>query len=163
MELEPRLLRYFLAVAGELNFGRAAKRVHIEQPALSVAIKGLEEDLGVRLLERDKRHVALTEAGKVFAKEARAIIAQSQRAIALVRGVAYKSSSIFQVGYCPFIDLELFIPIRSEFHLLEADQRVEFRSVLTKDQILPLLEGKLDAGLLILPMMEPELQFEVLI
>src|SRR5437867_4116719 len=134
MDLEPRLLRYFLAVAGELNFGRAAKRVHNEQPALSVAIKRLEEDLGVKLLERDKRHVALTEAGTAFSKEARAIIAQSQRAVAVVRGVAHKSSSVFRVGYCPFIDLEFFVPIRSQFPQMEPDQRVEFRSILTKDQ-----------------------------
>jgi DNA-binding transcriptional LysR family regulator len=69
--LETRELEYFLAVAGELHFGRAAARLMIAQPALSKAIRKLEQRLGVRLLERSSRHVRLTAAGEVLLDEGR--------------------------------------------------------------------------------------------
>jgi DNA-binding transcriptional LysR family regulator len=83
--MELRHLRYFVAVADELNFRRAAERLHVTRPALSKQIKDLEEQAGVRLLERDTVSVSLTDAGSVFLAEARAILSDVERAIVLAR------------------------------------------------------------------------------
>ncbi len=78
--MELRHLKYFIAVAEELSFSRASERVRVAQPALSAQIRTLEEELGVQLLERHSRGVALTQVGKIFLAEARETIKQAERA-----------------------------------------------------------------------------------
>jgi DNA-binding transcriptional LysR family regulator len=79
VDLDLRLVRYFIAVADELHFGRAAAKLHISQPALSKQIRRLEDDLGFRLLSRDSRHVGLTAEGLRFLRDARMLIARATR------------------------------------------------------------------------------------
>ncbi len=94
--VELRQLRYFAMVARELNFTRAAGRLRVAQPALSRQIKQLEDELGLRLLERDKRSVRLTPAGASFLLEARALVEQADKALMNAREGASRK---FNVGY----------------------------------------------------------------
>jgi DNA-binding transcriptional LysR family regulator len=95
--MELRQLRYFVTLAEELHFGRAAAREHIVQSGLSQQVQRLERELGVRLLERSTHHVALTVAGSVFLVEARQILAQVERAAEVARS-AVESSPRLRVG-----------------------------------------------------------------
>src|ERR1700744_2716561 len=87
--MEIRHLRYFLTVAEELHFSRAAERLHIAQPGLTQQIQSLERQLGVRLLERTSRRVELTPAGKTLYKEGRRALALFEQAEALTRRVGH--------------------------------------------------------------------------
>src|ERR1700759_543069 len=83
--MELRQLRYFVVLAEELHFGRAAAREHIVQSALSQQVQRLERELGVRLLERSTHHVALTAAGAAFLAEAQQVLAHADRAADVAR------------------------------------------------------------------------------
>jgi DNA-binding transcriptional LysR family regulator len=92
--VELRQLRYFVTLAEELHFGRAAEREHIVQSGLSQQVQRLERELGVRLLERDTHHVSLTAAGVVFLVEARQILAHAGRAAAVARRAAAAAATL---------------------------------------------------------------------
>src|SRR5437868_3295295 len=96
--MDLRQLRYFVAVAEALHFGRAAKRLHISQPPLSLAIRQLEEDIGATLLTRDKR-IALTAAGKIFLTQARKLLEQASAAAESARLAQQGITGSVSIGY----------------------------------------------------------------
>jgi DNA-binding transcriptional LysR family regulator len=97
--MELRHLRYFIAVAEELHFTRAAERLHIGQPPLSHAIQVLEADVGARLLDRSKRWVRLTEAGKLFLADARRILALAEQAAETARRAERGEAGELRIGF----------------------------------------------------------------
>src|SRR5258708_34777808 len=107
MDLDQDLLRKFLAVAEDLNFSRAADRLHISRPAVSQAIRKLEEDLGSQLFERDHRGVSLTSFGRTFVDVAHTLVGQHNEAVAAARRAAQSEGRLLRVGYSPFADLAL--------------------------------------------------------
>jgi DNA-binding transcriptional LysR family regulator len=102
--IDLRQLRYFLAVSEELNFGRAALRLHISQPPLSRQIRQLEDQLGVELFLRGKSGVALTEAGAAFLPEVRRMLVQAEKAVAVARAARGAEGGKFVVGYTTVFD-----------------------------------------------------------
>jgi DNA-binding transcriptional LysR family regulator len=96
--IELHHLRHFVAVGDDLHFGKAAIRLNMAQPALSQSIKRLEASLGIRLLERNNRHVALTAAGRVFLDEARKALDQTKFAIRAARQVAAGETGELRIG-----------------------------------------------------------------
>jgi DNA-binding transcriptional LysR family regulator len=97
--VELRHLRYFITVAEELNFSRAAQRLHMAQPPLSVAIRRLEQEIGASLFERTSREVKLTEAGEALLDGARRTLAEAEAAVAAAQRVAAGELGILRVGY----------------------------------------------------------------
>src|SRR5882762_1055377 len=105
--VELRHLRYFVAVAEMENVSRAALRLHVSQPALSRQIRDLEDELGFCLLERTAKSVRLTDAGRAFLENARALLQSADEAVTKARVVANAEPSELHVGYSPTPTAEL--------------------------------------------------------
>ncbi len=127
--LELRPLSYFVAVAEELHFGRAAARLHIAQPSLSVQIRKLEHSLGTALFIRDSRHVALTPAGVRLLEGSRQLLSDAERIASLTRQVGRSARSNLVIGFQANAAAELTPPdILSAFRSMHPDVEVEMQS-----------------------------------
>ena len=155
--MELRHLRYFVAVAEELNFRRAAGRLHLAQPALSTQIKNLEEKLGVRLFERTTRSVMLTQTGQVFLGEARAILAAAAQAEQLVRKAEHGLVGTLRVGVITPATGPLLAKVLRHFHQKYPGVQLSLSALTSAEQLRRLRAGELDAGLLRPPVTSPEL------
>jgi len=147
-----RQLRYFMAVAEHRHFGRAAATLHISQPPLSRAIRGLEETLGVTLLARSKRRVELTPEGVHFYDEARRLAESLERAVAEVRRMAGGESGRLRVGFVSLADYGGVLPaLLKAYKAAHPGVALALREMLSPEQAAALAAGELDFGLLLPP------------
>jgi DNA-binding transcriptional LysR family regulator len=147
--MELRHLRYFVTVAEELNFSRAAARLRVAQPAISRQIRDLEETLGMKLFERTARSVRLTEAGRVFVVEAQAVLRRADEAVAAVRATGKQGK--LRLGYAPSLTVEILPPALRRFQEANPGSRVVLRDLSTQEMLAGLCEDKLDVALLARP------------
>ena len=146
-----RQLRYFVALAEQLHFRKAAEAIYVTQPTLSAGIKELESTLGITLFERDKTKVRLTTAGDAVLARARSLVAQAQDLVEIAHGLADPLAGTFRLGAIPTIApflLPTILPVlRTTFPKLE----LYLREDLTERLVQALEVGELDAVLLALP------------
>lgn len=159
--MELRHLRYFVAVAEELHFGRAAARLAIVQPSLSQQIQHLERELGFPLLRRTKRSVELTDAGKVFLVEAQRILAQVQEAKRAAQRAYRGEVGRLAVGYISSSTYDLLPMMLRAYRERFPDVEVVLRELTTQEQVRALEEDTIQIGLLRLPISSPLVRVEV--
>lgn len=144
--MDLRQLAHFVVVAEELHFGRAAQRLHLSQPALSVQIRKLEMSLGTPLLIRDSRNVALTPAGDVLLLEGRALLARADRVANETRNRHTAKPGILRVGFQANAAAELTPQILSAFKALHPNVRVDMESFDLTDPYVGLADGRTDVS-----------------
>jgi DNA-binding transcriptional LysR family regulator len=149
--MELRHLRYFVAVAEEENVTRAAARLHVSQPPLTRQIHDLEEELGVALFERNGKSIRLTEAGRVFLKQARASLLRVEEAVAAVRAAAREQHGELRLGYAPSPTVEILPLLLSAFQKHCPNVRVVLHDHSSPEMLAGLREGRLHAALMMQP------------
>ena len=142
--MELRHLRYFVAVAEELNFTKAAQRMCTVQPSLSQQIKDLEHEVGVQLLIRTNRKVELTEEGKVFLKEALLCLEHAEKAILDARQVANINKDQLSIGFVPVAEMKIFPYIMPNIRAHFPDIKIHFHSLPDAAQFKALKKGDID-------------------
>ena len=149
--MELRHLRYFVVVAEEQNVTRAAERLHVSQPPLSRQIHDLEEELGVGLFRRTAKSLALTEAGKIFLNEARAVLLRVDKAVETVRTVARGDRGQLRIGYAPSLTVELLPKALRAFERERPGVRVSLHDLSTQECVQKLAARKIDVALTVRP------------
>jgi len=156
--MELRQLRYFIAVADELHFTRAAVRLGIAQPPLSQQIRRLEHDLGVRLLDRTNRRVQLTDVGRAFLTEAKLTLAQADRAVDVARRARTPQAGRIVIGAQGAADVSVFPRLLPRFLKRYPAVDVMLQTPLPPlEQVAMLRDGRIDVGFVRLPVRDPAL------
>lgn len=144
--MELRHLRYFVAVGEELNFRKAAARLHISRPALSKQIKDLESEIAVRLLDRDTVSVALTQAGEIFLDDARKILTHAQNAVVRAHEAQSGHRGRLRIGSVGIIATDFLPKTLKIFHQKFPGVEVGFVEMLPAEQLDALANGRIDIG-----------------
>ncbi|MEM1309371.1 MAG: LysR substrate-binding domain-containing protein [Cyanobacteria bacterium P01_H01_bin.153] len=160
--MELRHLRYFVAVAEELHFGRAAERLHMAQQPLSRQIRQLESELDVLLLQRTKRTIRSTEAGKAFWEEAQKTLRQAEHAMAVAQRVDRGEAGYLQIGFTGPILNSVLPTIVRQFKARHPDINLELNRLSTLEQVNALQNQNIQVGLLHPPVDAPSLAQEVI-
>ena len=160
--MELRHLRYFVAVAEELHFRRAAERLHISQPPLSQQIRGLEEEIGVQLLTRDRRGVALTAPGKAFLAEARIVLGAADHAVETARRVGRGELGDLSVGFVGSTMYGRVPEFLLAFRQERPGVRLRLQEMTSGAQIAALAAREIDIGFLRPPIAAEGITVEIL-
>lgn len=147
--MELRHLRYFVAVAEEENVTRAALRLHVSQPPLSRQIRDLEEELRVELFKRTAKSLSLTDAGKVFLEEARAVLTRAEEAVRAVRATAAGGEGEIHVGYAPSPTGDFLSCVLNEFEKMMPGVRVVLHDMTSAEMLAGLRKKQLQAALIV--------------
>jgi len=161
--MELRQLRYFVAVAEELHFRRAAERLHMSQPPLSHQIRLLEDELGCELLARTRRRVEMTPAGEAFLRDARAVLADLDRAAHNARRIHEGQTGTLRVSFAGSALLSLVPRVVQRLSATHPAIDIELHERSTSDQIRALAAGATDLGLAPLPVGDADVEIEVLV
>lgn len=164
MNIELRHLRYFIAVAEELHFGRAAQRLNLSQPPLSQQIQQLEREIGAQLFLRSNRSVQLTAAGAQFLPDARAILQQVEQACERAARLHRGEEGELRIGFtssAPFIGLvsDALYHFRQRWPAVH----IKMQEINTRQQLAPLHEGRLDLGVMRNTPLLPDLRHQLLL
>jgi DNA-binding transcriptional LysR family regulator len=154
--MEFRHLRYFLVLAEELHFGRAAQRLAISQPPLSLNIQQLEASVGARLFTRNSRGVQLTEAGLAFVPAARGLLEHAQAAARQARDVDQGLAGTLRIGFAGTMLYRGLPQILAAFHADERRLRVVLRELSSREQLVELSQGRLDLAFVHTTQVPPE-------
>jgi DNA-binding transcriptional LysR family regulator len=149
--MELRHLRYFVAVAEAENVSRAALKLHVSQPALSRQVRDLEAELGFPLLERTAKSVRLTDAGRVFLTEARAVVERAEAAVAKARAIATDGRGEIHVGYAPSPTVRILPPALRAFQAQRPKVRVRLHDLSSEEIVAGLCDETLDIAILVRP------------
>jgi len=160
--MELRLLRYFVAVAEELNFTRAAERLHIAQPSLSQQVRQLEAEIGAPLFLRDKHRLELTEAGRIFLRESRNILNYTNHAISVTRQAARAEAGLITIAMVPGPEGKIFSRVISSLLFNNPDVQIVLRSLTSPEQVLALQNREINVGLLRGPIDDEHIASEVI-
>ena len=158
---ELRPLRYFPAVAEELNFSRAARRLHMAQPPLSVAIRNLEDELGLTLLERSTREVRLTEAGGVFLEGAKRAVAEADAVAAAKRAASGEAGSL-RVAYNWSARFETLPAIGQAFRAERPDVELLTEEMRPNQMLTALRGGAIDLAVALFPDVVADLSYRTI-
>lgn len=156
--MELRHLEYFVAVADEQSFSRAAKRLRMAQPPLSIQIKALETELGTKLFDRLSRGVSLTPVGKIFLRDAQCILKRAQMAKDNLKRANSGIVGRIAIGIVPTIINEQLATFLQEFRLRHPHVELDIHEMHSAHQITALLEDQLDLGFMRTPAHEPEIE-----
>ncbi|HHP7244039.1 MAG TPA: LysR family transcriptional regulator [Elainellaceae cyanobacterium] len=156
--MELRHLRYFVAVAEELHFGRAAERLHIAQPPLSQQIRQLEEQLGFELFHRTKRSVKLTEAGRVFLDECQLVFRHLDQAIRAGQQASRGEIGKLVVGFVSSAAYSVLPPILNQFRNQFPGVDLTLKELTTDQQVQWLRDQRIDIGFVRPPVEDAELE-----
>jgi DNA-binding transcriptional LysR family regulator len=165
--VELRHLRYFVAVAEMENVSRAAmQRLHVSQPSLSRQIRDLEDEIGVQLLERTAKSVRLTEAGRAFLDEARAILKQTEDAVGKVRKIAGKSEAELHIGDWPLVTGRVMPSLLRAYQKAMPNVKVKVHDWPVEKNIAGVRDGRLQVAIILPPLKAnalEEIRFEPLL